>query len=67
MYLEICIREKKIYSWWSYRAGSKGKNKGWRIDYQMATPALAAKANEAVIEKEWDISDHAPVTITYDL
>ncbi|MCR9133058.1 MAG: exodeoxyribonuclease III [bacterium] len=59
--------EKDLYSWWSYRAGSKGKNKGWRIDYQMATPALAAKANEAVIEKEWDISDHAPVTITYDL
>lgn len=59
--------ETDLYSWWSYRAGSKGKNKGWRIDYQMATPVLAERAKEAVIEKEWDISDHAPVTITYDI
>ncbi len=56
-----------VYSWWSYRAGSKGKNKGWRIDYQMGTPDIAVKATEAIIEKEWDISDHAPVTITYDI
>lgn len=56
-----------VYSWWSYRAGSKGKNKGWRIDYQMGTPEIAQKATEAIIEKECDISDHAPVTITYDI
>jgi len=56
-----------LYSWWSYRAGSKGRNKGWRIDYQMGTPEIAGKAVEAVIEKEWDISDHAPVSITYNI
>lgn len=59
--------EKDLYSWWSYRAASKERNKGWRIDYHFATPDLAEKAVEASIEKEWDISDHAPVTITYDL
>lgn len=59
--------KKDLYSWWSYRAGSKGKNKGWRIDYQMGTPTIAEKAVDAVIEMEWDISDHAPVTITYDI
>ncbi len=56
-----------LYSWWSYRAASKQRNKGWRIDYQMATPELAALATEAVIEKEWDLSDHAPVSIVYNL
>ncbi len=59
--------EGDIYSWWSYRAASKERNKGWRIDYHMATPELAKKAIEAYIEKDWDMSDHAPVTIIYDL
>lgn len=56
-----------VFSWWSYRAGSKVKNKGWRIDYQMGTPDIAMKAEVAIIEKEWDISDHAPVTIIYNI
>lgn len=56
-----------LYSWWSYRAASKERNKGWRIDYHLATQEMAETASEAVIEKEWDISDHAPVSITYDL
>ncbi len=56
-----------LYSWWSYRAASKERNKGWRIDYHFATPELAKKAKEAYIEKDWDMSDHAPVTIIYDI
>lgn len=56
-----------LYSWWSYRAASKERNKGWRIDYQMATKDMAETAKKAIIEKEWDISDHAPVTIDYDI
>jgi exodeoxyribonuclease-3 len=67
VYRNLHPGEKHLYSWWSYRAGSKGKNKGWRIDYQMATPNIANKAIEAVIEHEWDISDHAPVSIIYSL
>lgn len=59
--------EKDLYSWWSYRAASKSRNKGWRIDYHFATPALAARAKHAVIEKQWDMSDHAPVSIDYDI
>ena len=59
--------EKDLYSWWSYRAASKERNKGWRIDYHLATPGLAGKATEAFIERDWDISDHAPVTILYDI
>ncbi len=56
-----------LYSWWSYRAASKERNKGWRIDYHMATKELAEKAKKAVIEKKWDISDHAPVTVEYEI
>lgn len=56
-----------LYSWWSYRAASKERNKGWRIDYHLATPEMAKTATEAYIEKDWNMSDHAPVTIHYDL
>lgn len=56
-----------LYSWWSYRAASKERNKGWRIDYHLSTPGLKEKAKEAEIEMKWDLSDHAPVTISYDI
>lgn len=59
--------ETDLYSWWSYRAASKERNKGWRIDYHMASPGLLEAAREATIEMEWNLSDHAPVTISYDL
>lgn len=59
--------EPDLYSWWSYRARAKSNNKGWRIDYQMVSPELVPKITEARIEKEVDLSDHAPVSITYDI
>lgn len=59
--------EEDLYSWWSYRAASKERNKGWRIDYHMSCPEMLDAAEEAIIEKEWDLSDHAPVTISYNL
>ncbi|HET8865317.1 MAG TPA: exodeoxyribonuclease III [Gracilimonas sp.] len=59
--------KEDLYSWWSYRAASKERNKGWRIDYHLATPELAKKAVNAEIEMKWDLSDHAPVSIEYDL
>ncbi|HYW35737.1 MAG TPA: exodeoxyribonuclease III [Balneolaceae bacterium] len=59
--------EPDLYSWWSYRAASKERNKGWRIDYHITSPELLAKADKAIIQKEWDLSDHAPVTVRYDI
>lgn len=56
-----------LYSWWSYRAASKQRNKGWRIDYHMATEGISRKAKKSEIERKWNISDHVPVTIEYDL
>lgn len=53
------------YTWWSNRGQAYAKNVGWRIDYQIATPALAAKATEASIYKDEKFSDHAPLIIDY--
>jgi exodeoxyribonuclease-3 len=54
------------YTWWSNRGQAWAKNVGWRIDYQIATPALAATARRAAIYTEQRFSDHAPLTIDYD-
>jgi exodeoxyribonuclease III len=54
------------YTWWSNRGQSWAKNVGWRIDYHIATPGLAATAKRAAIYKAQRFSDHAPLTIDYD-
>ncbi len=67
VYRRLHEDEGDLYSWWSYRAASKERNKGWRIDYHMSCPKMLKLAKEATIEMEWDLSDHAPVTISYEL
>ena len=54
------------YTWWSNRGQAWAKNVGWRLDYQLATPGLAAAAKSATIWKETRFSDHAPLIIDYD-
>ena len=54
------------YTWWSNRGQSWAKNVGWRIDYQIATPRVAATAVKESIYKKKRFSDHAPLTIDYD-
>ena len=51
------------YSWWSYRANSREKNLGWRIDYQMASKELQNKLKSAVILPVVVHSDHCPVVL----
>lgn len=57
------------YSWWSWRGRAFDNDAGWRIDYQLATRGLAARASAARVERaaayalRW--SDHAPVTVEY--
>lgn len=53
------------YTWWSNRGQAWAKNVGWRIDYQIATPGLAAAARRVAIYKARRFSDHAPLTIEY--
>lgn len=52
------------YSWWSYRAGARDKNIGWRIDYFLCSEALLPKIKEAYIMNDVFGSDHCPVGIT---
>ncbi|HEX8986645.1 MAG TPA: exodeoxyribonuclease III [Rhodocyclaceae bacterium] len=56
----------EAYTWWSNRGQAWAKNVGWRIDYQIATPGVAAKAQRAAVYKDARFSDHAPLTIDYD-
>jgi exodeoxyribonuclease-3 len=55
------------YTWWSNRGQAWAKNVGWRIDYQIATPGIAAAAKRESIFKRRRFSDHAPLTIDYDV
>jgi len=56
----------EAYTWWSNRGQAWAKNVGWRIDYQIATPGIAARARKVKIFKDQRFSDHAPLTIDYD-
>jgi len=53
------------YTWWSNFRGARKRNLGWRLDYQIATPSIAARAQHAAIDREPIFSDHSPVTIDY--
>ena len=59
-------QEPEQYTWWSNRGQAWAKNVGWRIDYQLATSGIAAKARRAAIYKAQRFSDHAPLIIDYD-
>jgi exodeoxyribonuclease-3 len=54
------------YTWWSNRGQAWANNVGWRLDYHLATPGLAALAQRESIYLEQRFSDHAPLIIDYD-
>jgi exodeoxyribonuclease-3 len=58
--------EDECYTWWSQRGQAYAKNVGWRIDYQIATPGIAKKAQRVEIYKTERFSDHAPLIIDYE-
>ncbi len=55
--------EPHNYSWWSYRANSRIKNLGWRIDYNMISESLLPNLNRSVILSQAVHSDHCPVLV----
>ena len=55
--------EKQEYTWWSYRANSRANNKGWRLDYALASKPLQEKLKRSVILSEAVHSDHCPILL----
>ena len=55
--------EKDKYSWWSYRAGARSKNVGWRIDYFLVSESFISEVKDAYILNQIMGSDHCPVAI----
>lgn len=55
--------EKEQYSWWSYRAQARARNKGWRIDYQSVTDNLKGQLIQAYQMTDTVHSDHCPVFV----
>jgi exodeoxyribonuclease-3 len=60
-------QEPHHYTWWSFRAGARKKNLGWRIDYHLATDALKKCLSCSIILSEAKHSDHCPVLLELDL
>jgi len=60
-------QQPREYTWWSNRGRAREKNVGWRIDYQLVTPGLRDAVRRASVYREERFSDHAPLTIDYDL
>ena len=56
-----------LFTWWAPWRNQKERNIGWRIDYVLASTALAARATTSVVQREIGTSDHGPVVVTLDL
>lgn len=55
------------YTWWSYRAGARSKNIGWRIDYFVVSNDIKDKIKDSIIYKDIMGSDHCPVGLEIDI
>jgi exodeoxyribonuclease III len=53
-----------LFTWWAPWRNMRQRNIGWRLDYILASPALAARAQSCVVQAEVGTSDHAPVLMT---
>ncbi len=61
------VKEPHHYTWWSFRAGARQKNLGWRIDYVMVSRALESHLKRAVILPEAKHSDHCPSLLEIEI
>ncbi|NCX93332.1 MAG: exodeoxyribonuclease III [Gammaproteobacteria bacterium] len=63
----VLNQQANEYTWWSHRGQARAKNVGWRIDYQMISPALKPCLKSVSIYREEFFSDHAPVIAEYEI
>tara|TARA_Y100001954_G_scaffold237072_1_gene299626 strand:- start:1346 stop:2104 length:759 start_codon:yes stop_codon:yes gene_type:complete len=62
----ILNSQSHCYSWWSYRAQSRKKNKGWRIDYHMLSEDMKQSIKKSEILSDVHHSDHCPILLEID-
>ena len=55
---------ENVYTWWSYRAGARKRNVGWRIDYFLCSEVFLPKVKDSKIHNEIDGSDHCPISLS---
>lgn len=60
-------KKPEQYTWWSNRGNARANNVGWRIDYHIVSAGLKDKVKKANVYKDSWFSDHAPLTIDYDI
>lgn len=60
------VKDPHHYTWWSFRAGARDRNLGWRIDYNMVTQPLEHKMTRAAILPQAKHSDHCPALLEID-
>ncbi len=63
----VINQEPHHYTWWSNRGQAYANNVGWRIDYHITSKGLAQKVQSAEIYKQQKFSDHAPLTLSYQI
>ena len=63
----VVNQDAEQYTWWSNRGRAWENNVGWRIDYHMISPDLKDAVDRVQIYRRKKFSDHAPLTIDYDL
>jgi len=56
----------RLFTWWAPWRQMREKNIGWRLDYILASPALAEAARRTTVAREFGTSDHAPVTAVFE-
>jgi exodeoxyribonuclease-3 len=57
---------ENLFTWWAPWRNLRQRNIGWRLDYVLASEAIAARAGSCAVFREFGTSDHAPVVATFD-
>ena len=59
--------DDRLFTWWAPWRGMREKNVGWRLDYFLASRALAKKVSSCMVHRSFGTSDHGPVEAQFDL
>jgi exodeoxyribonuclease-3 len=61
----LAPEDDALFTWWAYWNNARKRNIGWRLDYVLASTALAERAEACQVQREFGTSDHGPVIATF--